>query len=95
MLHILFNSPFRVDIDTMLNMLMPNDNFIALQDGVYIALENNFFYNQIINKSKNLYVLQEDMVARGMIHNSCSKFKLINYANFVNLTEKNKKYINW
>ncbi|QCI27342.1 sulfurtransferase complex subunit TusB [Buchnera aphidicola] len=95
MLHILSNSPFKIDISVMFNMLSSQDGLIALQDGVLIALNNNFFISDLIKYSKNIYVLQEDVLIRGISDNISSKIKLINYCEFVTLTEKYNKFINW
>lgn len=95
MLHILSNSPFKVDISAMFNMLSSEDGLIALQDGVLIALNNNFFISDLFKYSKNIYVLQEDVFIRGISDNVSNEIKLINYFEFVTLTEKYNKFINW
>ncbi|CAL4043598.1 Protein TusB [Buchnera aphidicola (Takecallis arundicolens)] len=95
MLHILSNSPFKIDIYSMLNMLSAQDSLITLQDGVLISLSDNFFLDKLIKQSKNLFVLEEDVLARGVSHYISSHFTLINYAKFVNLTEQHAKCMNW
>ncbi|QCI26140.1 sulfurtransferase complex subunit TusB [Buchnera aphidicola] len=95
MLHILSNSPFKVDIYSMFEMLLPQDSVIALQDGTLISISKNFLLNELIKHSKNLYVLQEDVFARGISEYISHNFKLINYSDFVVLTEMHDKCINW
>lgn len=95
MLHILSNSPFKIDIYSMLKMLSAQDSLITLQDGVLIALSDNYFLDKLLEHSKNLFVLEEDVLARGVSHYISSHFTLINYAQFVTLTEKHAKCINW
>lgn len=95
MLHILSNSPFKVDIYSMFEMLSPQDSFVALQDGTLISLSKNFLLKELLKYSKNLYVLQEDVLARGISDYISESFKLINYSEFVILTESCDKCINW
>lgn len=95
MLHILMNSPFLMNFNLMFNMLNKDDNLIALQDGVVIAIKNGIFLNYFINTTINLYVLKEDVISRGISLYISKKFNIINYSEFLILTEKNKRYMNW
>ncbi|CAL4324041.1 sulfurtransferase complex subunit TusB [Buchnera aphidicola] len=95
MLHILFHSPFKIDVQTMRLMLFPNDTLIALQDGVLIALKNVEILEKNIQNSCKLYLLKEDVLARGLLNNISSNFICINYTQFIVLTQKYSKYINW
>ncbi|WP_343188177.1 sulfurtransferase complex subunit TusB [Buchnera aphidicola (Ceratoglyphina bambusae)] len=95
MLHILMNSPFFIDSKMLFNFIKKKDYFIAIQDGVIISIKNNIFLNKIVNCSKNLYVLEEDLIARGLILKTSKNFSLINYSDFVDLTIKNKTQIKW
>ncbi|HMI77072.1 MAG TPA: sulfurtransferase complex subunit TusB [Buchnera sp. (in: enterobacteria)] len=95
MLHTLIHSPFKSNMILLLNMLNKNDDFLALQDGVFIALKNNFFLKKILKSSARLYLLKEDVYARGIYENISIEFILIDYNEFVFLTEKNKKQMNW
>jgi len=76
-------------------MLKISDDFLALQDGVLIALNNNVFLNKITFSEAKLYAIKEDVYARGIHKNVSRKFILINYSQFVKLTLKNKKQIIW
>jgi len=76
-------------------MLKKQDDFLALQDGVLIALTNNFFLDSIIFSSANLYLIKDDVYARGIINNISSDFTLISYFHFVSLTLKNKTQMTW
>ncbi|WP_422667415.1 sulfurtransferase complex subunit TusB [Buchnera aphidicola] len=95
MLHTLMQSPFKANISLMINMLKKSDDFLALQDGVLISLNSNIFLKSIIFSNAGLYVLKEDVYARGLDKNISSKFQLIDYIHFVSLTIKNKKQMNW
>ncbi|WP_343192113.1 sulfurtransferase complex subunit TusB [Buchnera aphidicola (Formosaphis micheliae)] len=95
MLHTLMNSPFHSNMKLLFNLLNKSDDLLALQDGVIISTINNIFLKKILKISVNLYVLKEDVEARGLIKHVSNEFKLINYRYFVFLTEKNKQQMNW
>ncbi|WP_284443155.1 sulfurtransferase complex subunit TusB [Buchnera aphidicola] len=95
MLHTLMKSPFETNISLIINMLKKSDDFLALQDGVLIGLKNNIFLKSIIMSSVKLYLIREDVYARGINKNISSKFILISYMHFVSLTVKHKKQMTW
>lgn len=95
MLHTLMKSPFETDMTLCLSMLKKSDDFLALQDGVLIALKNNIFLKDIIISSARLHLLKEDVYARGIDKKISSAFFLISYACFISLTVKHKNQMNW
>jgi len=88
-------SPFESNISLMISMLKKSDDFLALQDGVLIALKNNIFLKSIIISSVKLHLIKEDVYARGIHRNISNKFILISYIHFVSLTLKHKKQMTW
>ncbi|QCI17328.1 sulfurtransferase complex subunit TusB [Buchnera aphidicola (Aphis helianthi)] len=95
MLHTLIQSPYKTNMSLLTSMLRKKDDFLALQDGVLIALTNSVFLDVIIFSSANLYVIKEDVYARGIINNISTNFILISYIHFVSLTLKNKTQMTW
>ncbi|WP_343183999.1 sulfurtransferase complex subunit TusB [Buchnera aphidicola (Ceratovacuna keduensis)] len=95
MLHVLINSPFYIDSNIFFGLIRKRDDIIAIQDGVIISVKNNIFLKKIINLSKNLYVLEEDLEARGILKYVSKNFSIVNYFDFVDLTVKNKSQIKW
>lgn len=95
MLHILLTSPFKMDFNLMLQMLSPQDDFVALQDGVLIAMEKNILIKKLIEIPVNLFLLKEDIIARGISEFVLKSFKLINYSEFIKLTQLQSKFMNW
>ncbi|QCI20073.1 MAG: sulfurtransferase complex subunit TusB [Buchnera aphidicola (Brevicoryne brassicae)] len=95
MLHTLMKSPFSSNITLLTNMLKTSDDFLALQDGVLIALIDNIFLKNIIMSSAKLYLIKEDVYARGIHKNISNKFVLISYIHFVSLTLKHKQQMTW
>jgi tRNA 2-thiouridine synthesizing protein B len=95
MLHTLMNSPFKSNMVLLLNFLKKSDDLLALQDGVLLAIDNNYFLRDILDSSANLYVLKEDVEARGLCNKIATEFIVIDYQKFVFLTEKHKQQMNW
>ncbi|CAL4324346.1 sulfurtransferase complex subunit TusB [Buchnera aphidicola] len=95
MLHILMNSPFQVNFNSILKFLNSMDDFVALQDGVLISIRNNTFFKGINLSNINLYLLREDVIARGILNKVSDKFHIINYSELIILTEKHKLCMNW
>ncbi|QIE02206.1 sulfurtransferase complex subunit TusB [Buchnera aphidicola] len=95
MLHTLMKSPFETNINLIISMLKKSDDFLGLQDGVLIGLKNNIFLKQLIQSSVRLYLIKDDVYARGIQKNISSKFNLISYVYFVSLTLKHQKQMNW
>jgi len=70
------------------------DTILLMQDGVYYV-NNNMFITNIINNI-NIYVLEEDLLVRGLNNNIINnKIININYNKFVALTTKYSKIISW
>lgn len=95
MLHTLMNSPFKSNMILLFNILKKSDDLLALQDGVIIAVDKNYFLRDLLNSSANLYVLKEDLAARGLCKKIATGFMMIDYQKFVFLTEKNQQQMNW
>lgn len=95
MLHVLMKSPFETNFSLIMNMLKETDDFLALQDGVLIALIDNVFLKKLICSSAKLYIIREDVYARGINKNISEKFTLISYIHFVSLTIKHKTQMTW
>ena len=93
MLHILFNSPFKINIDEMIFMLLPKDCLVALQDGTLI-LVNKRLFNFCIQNSVKLYVIKEHTINKNINHfiNYCH---FINYSQFIQLTQRYSKFLSW
>lgn len=95
MLHILTQSPFQFNILLFFNMLKKSDDILLIQDGIILAIKDNIYLDRIVQYSINLYVLKEDVCARGLFDKLSNIFTIIEYQGFVQLTEKNKIQIKW
>jgi tRNA 2-thiouridine synthesizing protein B len=96
MLHTLINSPFKIDFLLFSKIISKKDAVILLQDGVLLALKNNYFLKTKYCHFRNNYVLLNDLKARGIVGSKISNlFIPIQYIDFVYLTEIHKQQIVW
>jgi len=65
-----------------------DDAVVLIEEAVYIAIET-------INSDARVYVLTEDVTARGLQELVKEGFDKIDYAGFVELSEAHKKSITW
>jgi sulfur relay protein TusB/DsrH len=66
-------------------------------DGTYALQSSNFLTHEKITNNKNIFVLEDDLLARGLSIpvNQGKNITAINYQNFVELTLNNSKTISW
>ncbi|WWP00493.1 MAG: sulfurtransferase complex subunit TusB [Candidatus Dasytiphilus stammeri] len=95
MLHILFNSPYHCDFSTLLRILSSDDEILLVQDGVILALEGSRKLNSLKKYSVNLFVLRDDVMARGLLSKISSSILLVSYDEFVKLTVLHVNLISW
>lgn len=95
MLHTLMTSPFRCDLPAIIRLLAADDDVLLLQDGVIAALEGSSALEALIDAPINLYVLREDVEARGLVAHISSKVTTVSYTDFVKLTVQNQQQMAW
>ncbi|MDO6407938.1 sulfurtransferase complex subunit TusB [Pantoea phytobeneficialis] len=95
MLYTLMHSPWQCDIDTLLLLLEPQDDLLLLQDGVTAALLGSAMLEKLQNTPAKLWVLQEDVVARGLVEQISTSVTCVDYTEFVALTAKHQQQIAW
>ncbi|WP_160118325.1 sulfurtransferase complex subunit TusB [Buchnera aphidicola] len=95
MLHIITKSPVNFDIQSLFLTINSSDDVLTIQDGVLLSLNNNVYLKQIVKYSVNLYVLYEDISARGLIKQLSNLFIIVRYSEFIELTVKHTKQITW
>ncbi len=88
-LHLIQRSPFSsTSLSDCLNIIGNEDSLLFMQDGIYI--QNHPTLPGISNP---VYVLQDDLKARGLTANELSKS--IDYQEFVKLCILHEKVISW
>ncbi len=95
MLHTLMHSPYYSDLDTLMLLLTAQDDLLLLQDGVLGALEGSRALNCLLASPASLWVLTEDVTARGLAGQISAKIGQVDYTGFVTLTEKHQQQITW
>jgi len=88
-------SPFQMDIMLLIDFLRAEDDLVALQDSVIVMVENNIFINKLLSISVNMYAIKQDIYARGIQGIVSNEVNIIDYVQFVYLTNKNKTQMSW
>ncbi|MDT8400031.1 MAG: sulfurtransferase complex subunit TusB [Pseudomonadales bacterium] len=97
-LHTVNKSPFRSDtLSSCLRLALPGSAILLLEDGVYGAMDNpqNRKLLAHLSHSHELFVLEEDLTARGITGNIMPGIKKTDYAGFVELSLRFSKVLNW
>lgn len=88
-LHTIANNTIDVD------MIRSNDAVLFWQNGVILALSDNAILNKIIEKTQNCYILDNDIIARGLTHLIDSQVKIIDIKQVINLTVQYYPQMAW
>jgi len=85
-----------LDTHYLASLVTDADDVLLLQDAVYggIVKDDNFA-TLLQRKSIGLYLLKEDLDARGITQLIDTRFSLVSYDQFVELTVKHSKQITW
>ncbi|MDE1243658.1 sulfurtransferase complex subunit TusB [Vibrio aestuarianus] len=70
------------------------DEILLIEDAVYMSNPNAMYFEQIIDLTK-IYVLSEDLAARGLEDLSSPHIMKVNFSGFVDLTVKHYKSMVW
>ncbi|KAF1369448.1 sulfurtransferase complex subunit TusB [Yokenella regensburgei] len=95
MLHTLSTSPWHADLHTLCRMLKAGDEVVMLSDGVLAALNGNPFLELLADAPISLYVLKEDLDARGLSGQISSAVVRVDYTDFVRLAVKHPGQLAW
>ncbi len=74
--------------------LQPSDVLLLVENAVYATGEHTEFFTHI-NQVNDVYVLQEDLQARGWQEKCSESIQVINRFEFVELTVNHSKSISW
>ncbi|MEQ4584947.1 MAG: sulfurtransferase complex subunit TusB [Pantoea agglomerans] len=95
MLHTLMHSPAHSDLETLLLMAGAGDDLLLLQDGVLAALAGSRALMRLSESEATLWVLDEDVQARGLAGQISTSVQSIDYNGFVTLTIRHQQQIVW
>ena len=95
-LHTINKSPFSHEtLRSCLRVTTPHDSILLIEDGVFAALEETEYPELIQATTPHNYVLLADVKARGLECRISDKFKIVDYAGFVELTTKHEQVLSW
>lgn len=95
MLHTLSVSPWHADIAAMLRLMEHGDDLVLLSDGVTAAIADGRFLEILQSAPITLYVLQDDVDARGLAGQIADSVVRVDYTDFVSLTVKHEGQLAW
>ena len=95
MLHTLSVSPWHADIAAMLRVMDHCDDLLLLSDGVTAAIAGGRFLEILQSAPITLYVLQDDVDARGLAGQIADSVGRVSYTDFVRLTVKHAGQLAW
>ncbi|KAA5930848.1 sulfurtransferase complex subunit TusB [Pantoea sp. Bo_2] len=95
MLHTLIHSPAHCDLETLLLIAGEGDDLLLLQDGVLAALAGSRVLMRLSECEATLWVLAEDVQARGLTEQISTSVQSIDYTGFVTLTSRHQQQMVW
>ncbi|MFC1503047.1 sulfurtransferase complex subunit TusB [Pseudomonadota bacterium] len=96
MLHTITTSPFHTQsLQSCLRYISQDDEILLLQDAVIAGLRENFWCEAIKNSGVKIYLLKEDLLARGIVEKVDDSFDVVDYKGFVSLSTEHETQMNW
>lgn len=95
MLYTLLQSPWQCDLDSLLLLLQEGDDLLLLQDGVSAALAGSQMLIKLSASPATLWVLEEDVGARGLDEQISTNVARLDYTGFVEMTAKHPQQVAW
>ena len=81
-------------LELCLRALNAGDSVLLLEEGVYALFEASDVLSDLL-KHVAVYVLEADVLARGMSNKGGLDIGMVDYQGFVELTEANDKVVSW
>ena len=75
--------------------LLPGDDLLLLEDGVYSVLDGNFLARCASRPECRVYLLGADLAARGISDRIPTGFTAVAYTEFVGLCLQHERVVNW
>ncbi len=102
MLHIIKTSPFSSSaLENCLRYTNVNANaksksaILLIEDAVVAAVDNNRWQQALLSSPHDIYVLSDDVEARGIMAQVNSSFSMLDMVGFVALTAAHKTSLSW
>lgn len=96
MLHTVTRSPFQSHaLAQCLQFICAGDEILLLEDAVNVAVSENIYFDLIKNIGVKIYLLEADIIARGLQDKCDKSLDVIDYKGFVLLTEQHDQHMRW
>ncbi len=97
MLYTIFVSPYQNDVlwKDLLAQLQSNDVLVLFEDAVYGVLSSNAWQTDLKKQKIAVYVLLPDLKARGLNIDLIDGIKVIDYLDFVSISERHHPQVKW
>lgn len=96
MLHTVMTSPFQTQaMARCLRYLGPADEILLLQDAVVAGVEKNAWCATLAQTGVKIYLLEADLLARGLREQVADCFHIIDFEGFVGLTVAHETQMKW
>lgn len=92
-LHTVNSSPASSLLASCASVVRQGDGVLFIEDGIYHCVNAALLKN--IPKGVALFVLKEDMLARGVLENKTESVELVDYDRFVELCCDFDKIVSW
>lgn len=94
-LHTLSTDPDSKDFTDCLRVATAEDAILLMGNGVYIALEGTSSCSGLLNTRAEIFVLEADAKAAGVMGRISSEASVIDFVGFVELTERFPRQMAW
>ncbi|MGF1685364.1 sulfurtransferase complex subunit TusB [Photobacterium japonica] len=96
MLHILTRSPFHSSaLAQCVSLVAENDAVLLIQDAVLASLSQNEALTALSARGVEIYLLEPDLVARGLSIIPGGELQCVDYKGFVALTLAHETQLKW
>lgn len=95
MLHVVSQSSTQLDINAFLRSVNANDAVLFVQNGVSSLIEGNPLFTLLNATEASVYVLRNDLEARGMLNLIAEDVTVVDYHQYVDLTVEHTPQLLW
>ncbi|PMH46311.1 hypothetical protein BCU68_02730 [Vibrio sp. 10N.286.49.B3] len=92
MLHIVKNSHQLFQLNSY---LLPSDGILLVEDAVYLANDKHVAHESLEKITNQIFILEDDLRARGLMSVNLSPFHLVDFEGFVDLTIQHPQAMTW
>jgi tRNA 2-thiouridine synthesizing protein B len=95
MLYTVSRSPYHNDFNAMLGLISDTDDVLFIQNGVLLSINGNRYLEELLQTGASVYVLRDDLDARGLTGHVSERVQVVDYSGFVSLTVKHPQSLSW